>query len=49
LGSEVSTPTPTMGMDWGDGMMMGGEKRGLEEEGEGQRDGKMKKGRYDVS
>ena len=49
LESEVSTPTPMMGMDWGDGMIMRGEKRGLEEEGEGQHDGKMKKGRYDVS
>ena len=49
LGSEVSTPMPTIGMDWGDGMIMCGEKRGLEEEGEDQRDGKMKKGRYDVS
>jgi osomolarity two-component system, response regulator SKN7 len=50
LGSEVSTPTPAMGMYVGaDGMMLGGEKRGLEEEGEGQREGKMKRGRYDVS
>jgi len=50
LGSEASTPTPAMGMYAGDGMLMGGEKRerGLEEEGEGQRDGKMKRGRYDV-
>jgi hypothetical protein len=48
LGSEATTPTPTMGMYAGDGMMMGGEKRGLEEEGEGQRDGKMKRGRYNV-
>ena len=48
LGSEASTPTPTMGMYRGDGMM-GGEKSGSEEEGEDQLDGKMKRGRYDVS
>jgi len=48
LGSEVSTPTPSMGMYAGGGMMMGGEKRRLEEEGESQNDGKMKRGRYEV-
>ena len=48
LGSEASTPTPAMGTYAGGGMMMGGEKRGLEEEGEGQRDGKMKRGKYNV-
>ena len=50
LGSEASTPTPAMGMYAGGGISMSGEKRerGLEEEGEGQRDGKMKRGRYDV-
>jgi hypothetical protein len=49
LGSEASTPTPARGVYvGGDGIMMGGEKRGLEEEGKGQRDGKIKRGRYDV-
>ena len=50
LGSEASTPTPAMGMYPGGVMLMGGEKRerGSEEEGEAQRDGKMKRGRYDV-
>ena len=48
LGSEASTPTPTMGMYAGGGMMMGGEKRRLDEEGESQNDGKMKRGRYEV-
>jgi osomolarity two-component system response regulator SKN7 len=50
LVSEASTPTPAISMYSGGGMLMGGEKRrrGLEEEGEGQRDGKMKRGRYDV-
>ena len=47
LGSEATTPTPSMGMYAGGGMM-GGEKRRLEEEGESQNDGKMKRGRYEV-
>ena len=48
LGSEASTPTPSMGMYATGGMMMGGEKRRLDEEGESQHDGKLKRGRYEV-
>ena len=48
LGSEASKPMPSVAMYAGGGMMMGGEKRRLEEEGESQNDGKMKRGRYDV-
>jgi len=39
---------PSMEMYPGGGMMMGGEKRRLEEEGESQNDGEMKRGRYEV-
>jgi len=48
LGPEASMPTPTMGMYAGNGMMLGGEKRRLEEGGEGQHDGEIKRGRYEV-